>query len=347
MVVDDDHLNRVILTQTLKAEYTVLAVNSGEEALAQLADFHPDLMLLDISMTGIDGYEVCKTIRRNPEFMYIRIILVSAGAKVEERMQGYQAGADDYVTKPFVAQELLAKVKVFLRLKNAKELDRLKQNLLTLISHETRTPLSGILGFSEVLSEEEGLTPPQLAMLNEIHQAGKRLFGFVERAALLCDLVESPRLDLEIHSLWDVAQGAMRVVETAACTAGVQLSLTGEPLSLRLDLRLLQTALEYLLDNAIKFSSPGSQVVVRLGQANSRPQIVITDQGVGIDPSWIGNIFDLFAIQKVENHKAGQGLSLAICRQIMVSHGGRIEVASQPGQGTSFTLSFPPSSLVA
>lgn len=114
LIVDDDPMNLSILEILLSDDYTLVRARSGEEALAQAKSERPDLVLLDVMMPGIDGYEACRLMRAEPELKKMRIVLVSAKAMPSERLRGFEAGADDYVTKPFDHDELMAKIRVFL-----------------------------------------------------------------------------------------------------------------------------------------------------------------------------------------------------------------------------------------
>jgi len=143
LAIDDDPIILDMYQAMLDVDYNIHLASSGEEGLA-LLNSNPriDVILLDIMMPGLDGYQTCQRIRQNALFSHVKIILVSSKVKLDERLLGYQVGADDYITKPFEASELLAKIKVFLRLKTAEEIDRIKTNFITLFNHEARTPLT-------------------------------------------------------------------------------------------------------------------------------------------------------------------------------------------------------------
>ncbi len=169
LAIDDDPIILDIYGAILNDLYDVTLAVSGEEALSML-DLNPkiDLILLDIMMPGMNGYDVCAKIRANPKLAHVKVILVSAKSLVEERLQGYEIGADDYITKPFEEEELLAKIKVFLRLKTMEEINSLTGSLLVLLSHETRTPLNGILGFADILKISPNLDQDEKDFIDHI-----------------------------------------------------------------------------------------------------------------------------------------------------------------------------------
>jgi DNA-binding response OmpR family regulator len=147
----DDHPTNLAILEELFEGWDLKLAENGEQALAEGEAFCPDVVLLDIMMPGIDGYEVCRQMRRRPKLGKAKIIMVSAKAMVSERLAGYKSGADDYVTKPFNDEELLAKVKVYLRMKSAEESNREICDLLDFISSETDQPLKDLAGRAEML----------------------------------------------------------------------------------------------------------------------------------------------------------------------------------------------------
>jgi signal transduction histidine kinase len=344
LVVDDDPLNLNILEEIIGDQYEMASAESGEEALAVLPKFCPDLILLDIMMPGIDGYEVCRRIRQDERYKFTKIILVSGKALVAERLKGYQVGADDYVTKPFVAEVLEAKIRVFLRLKHTEEMDRIKTELLMLFSHETRTPLNGIISMSEFLQSDASLSEKIRGHIRVITDSGYRLLDFVEKASTLCNLKYNSKLSTQKESIANYLKSALTIVEYNLDNLNKKVRLdlnVKNDAELACDWNLVVKAFQFLLDNAVKFSPENGVITVELDTDQSCCHVRIANQGESIPPEWINKIFDEFAIRDILHHNKGLGLSLAITRHIMELHGGEISVESEPDQGAVFTLTFP------
>lgn len=342
LIVDDIPHNVEILETSLEDKYILETANSGESALEIIPKFRPDLILLDIMMPGIDGYEVCRRIKANESLNYIKIILVTGKALVEERLKGYEVGADDYVTKPFVIRELEAKIKVFLNLKRSQEIDRLKTDLLVLFAHETRTPLNGIIGGTDLLLLEDSLDESTQQTVKLISDSGHRLLDFIDKTMFLCELKSAPQLKLSRQSAVVLVKN---IIETNAALVEEK-SLTVEfnspdELEFEADWIMLEKAIRYIIDNALKFSNENSKVEVSLSGDDRNAVVVIKDHGAGIPPEWIDKIFDEFSVKDVVHHQKGQGLSLATAKHVLDIHGGTISVESKVEEGSEFTLSIP------
>lgn len=171
LAVDDDPIILEMYRTILEDDYRLHLALSSDEALTLLRA-HPrtDLILLDIIMPGLDGYEICKRIRENPLFRGIKIIFVSSKMLIADRLRAYDIGADDYLTKPFEAGELIAKIKVFMRLKKSEEINKIKTNFINLLYHETRTPLTSIFGYASLLRQSANLTAQEIRFVDHIRR---------------------------------------------------------------------------------------------------------------------------------------------------------------------------------
>ena len=344
LAVDDNSSNLKIIEETLGDGYDLATAVNGEEALKIAPDFRPDVILLDIMMPGIDGYEVCRRIRANPILRHTQIIMVSAKAMVSERLEGYAAGADDYLTKPFEEEELLAKVRVYLRLKSVEELDQLKSNVLSLVGHETRTPLSNIISPAEILATDEQMDFDERKMLAEmVVRNARHLHHFFEKAMTLCAMKSGKvQFHLEDTYLRNVVRCALSEVSTQAAEADVTFEQDiAESIQVPLDREHFQRVIVTLLDNAIRFGPAGSQVAIRGWCQDADVVITITDRGPGIDAGFLPHVFDDFTDADIRHHTEGQGLSLAIARQIVLHHNGLISVQSAKDSGTTFAVQLP------
>lgn len=344
LIVDDHPTNVALLEDILRDDYALATATSGEEALAMAPDWQPALVLMDIMMPGLDGYETCRRMRVHPALRHTKIILVSAKAMLSERLQGYEAGADDYITKPFDEDELLAKVRVYLRLKSVEEVEQLKSDLLVLLSHEARTPLNGLLPSLALLRSEQDMSTEERSLLLDIaYQSAERLHRLLERGMTLSAMKTG---QCAFHfvpiDLRHVVHDAVRAVAAYAATRQVQIKqfLPDEAIT-RIDPAHMHSVLTAMLENAIRFSTMDGRVVVRVARDDERCCMTVTDEGDGIAPDILPRIFEGFAQTDLVHHSEGQGLSLALAHQIVLAHHGTIEVESTKGLGTTFTVWLP------
>jgi signal transduction histidine kinase len=342
LIVDDVSTNLLLIKRILEDIYIVKTAQSGEEALEILPEFRPDIILLDIMMPGMDGYDVCERIRSQKRYAFIKIILVSAKNMIDDRLRGYEVGADDYITKPFVKRELLAKTKVFARLKHEEEINQLKSNLLTLFSHETRTPLSAIIGLSDILMRNDTIGDDIKTRIGMICAKANELLEFTEKTSLLCSLKGDMPLYSFTADLGSILKEVVQMVEKKAKEKKVSIHIDPvENIRCAADWTLMQKAFTYVLENAIKYSDENGLVDIQASQMNNQCRISFIDYGVGIPQDWIETIFDEFAIKDIMHHKKGQGLSLAITRHILELHGGIIRVNPDRKKGAHFVMRFP------
>lgn len=345
LIVDDEPINVKLIEEILQYEedFTCKTAVNGDEALSILSDYHPDIILLDIMMPGMSGYDVCRRIKKDKRHKFAKVLMISGKAMVEERLEGYEAGADDYITKPFIDDELLAKLKVFSKLKKTEEIDELKTSILQLFSHETKTPLNGILLGSQLILEQPSSTEKTLEYARLIKMSGERIHDLVRKILLLSSLRNNHILLPKSQSVQKYLQNLMEQLSpTNKCS--IDLSCPTD-FNITIDWKLFHEAFYAVVDNALKFSPKEEKVEIEASYHNSGPFFRVTDHGKGLDPSSKEKIFDEFYSQHIENHSNGTALSLAIAREIMALHHGRLNVESDLGQGTSFLFTLPPNTI--
>lgn len=355
LIVDDNPRNVAILSKILSLQYHVAQAASGEEALETAADFLPDLILLDIMMPGLDGFETCRRLRIDPRFVQTKIIMVSAKTMLAERLRGYDVGANDYVTKPFDEDELLAKIRINLRLKTVEELDHLKSGFLTLLSHETRTPLTMLLPPCELLLQDPRLTSDQRDLVELIEKGGRRIHALLEKVSYLVHLRSGRHpWSFTDTDLGPLVRGAVDSLRTAAAARGVHFVFEGclhgpsapsarhrAELVAWIDGPTFSRAFQGVLDNAVRVSSQGGTVRIRGEETETHLLLSVEDDGPGVAPELLPNLFEEFASPQVVNHGHGTGLTLTTANYIVRSHGGSIRAESGRVRGALFTIRLP------
>lgn len=345
LICDDEQLFSNVMAAVLQ-DYTVQTASTGAQALELLPDFAPDLVLLDVEMKDLDGHEVCRRIRADPRFKFVKIVFVSGKVELADRIAGYRAGGDDYITKPFDNEEFLAKVRVLMRLKAVEEVDQIKQDFMSLISHETRTPLTSIRGLTELLLEGEDKYPAEerRGFLKGIYRSAIRLSELSEKTLLACRLSSKEQDVLQLtrpFSIKTLAEEALLTIEDAALEMGVDLQAEVEEVELNGNPSYLSKALSYVIDNAVRFTPAGGCVTITGSCKNGGYLLSVRDSGPGIPPDRLVSVFDLFSIKDVMHHKAGLGISLALAAKIIKLHGGRLYAENSPGGGATLVFNLP------
>jgi signal transduction histidine kinase len=367
LVVDDNEDNRYTLTRRLDREgYRNLTVaGNGREALDLLSAQAFDLVLLDIMMPDMNGYEVLERMKVTPALRDIPVIMISALDEVDSVIRCVELGAEDYLTKPFNPTLLRARVGASLEKKRLRDevrrnleqiqdksrqladASRHKSEFLASMSHELRTPLNAILGYTELIADGiYGVPPDKMqAVLKRVESNGRHLLGLIN-AVLDLSKIEAGRLTLDLtgYSLQSVAQTVYHAVEPLAADKKLafRADIAPDLPPGRGDERRLTQVLLNLVGNAIKFTDSG-EVVVKAGASNGDFNVSVRDTGPGISVCDQAELFreyrqaDNPAIRK----KEGTGLGLAISKRIVEMHGGRIWIESRLGQGSTFFVTLP------
>ncbi|MDZ7967369.1 MAG: ATP-binding protein [Nostoc sp. DedSLP03] len=352
LIVDDnadmrDYLKRILSEHDVEVE----AVADGAAALAAITERVPSLVLSDVMMPLLDGFELLKALRGDTQTKEVPIILLSARAGEESVIEGLLAGADDYLIKPFSTTELVTRVLAHLQmtqlrsvaLHQEKTINRMKDKFLAEVSHELNTPLVAILGWTRLLRS----SPPSQAMLTKSLETIER--NATLQAKLVQDLLDISRitagkisLNLEPVELQEVIEAAIATVHQSYQTKDIRLECTLAPLPVIVqgDPDRLQQILLNLLTNAVKFTPTGGRIEISLQTHENQAQIILTDTGCGINSEFLPHIFDAF--RQAKGTKKGLGLGLAIARNLVELHGGIIYAQSAGvGQGATFIVNLP------
>lgn len=343
LIVDDEAQNVQVMREILNlhSTYECRSAKSGEEALIILKSYFPEIILLDVMMPGIDGHEVCRRIRRLHEHKFAKIIMISGMSMIDDRLKGYEAGADDYLTKPYVEDELIAKLKVYSKLNRMEEVDTLKTIAMNILSHETRTPLNGIILGSELLREIENLPEKAKNYVELVHESGLRIQELVDKISRYYTIKDGIEKNLSESSLRFNLDNIIKILTKEGKVFGPRVICEcDKSIKFEADWVLLSEAFSYIIDNAMKITPESGIVTINCFQKASELLIQVADQGPGVDSSLSGRVFDGLFTSDLLHHGKGTGLSLAIAKEIIEEHGGRISCRNREGCGTLFEISF-------
>lgn len=352
LIVDDDISAQATLEASLFLEnYTLLYANDGQQALAYLETHTPDVILLDVMMPGMNGFEVCQRIKSNNKWRHIPIIIVTALDSRDDFVRGFDAGADDFLYKPVNSVELRARVRSMLRIKKQYDeletLLHLREDLVNMLVHDMRHPLTLILLTNSLLHER--LThPKELKYVEDTLRETRRLESFINDLLIVAK-TQANRLILNRSSV-DVNQFVLaacenhkRMTELKDLEFVIDLPEISQRISL--DKNMMQRVLDNLLSNAFKFSPPKGTVTLNvtylLPSQSSELQVRISvlDQGPGIPHEYHQRIFEPFEIVQLKESAIPQlGLGLAFCKLVVEAHGGTIFVTNNAPQGSLFTV---------
>jgi len=358
LVVDDNPLIVDVVVGLLRSQnYDVLSSCDGREALDLLQRRSVDVVICDVMMPNMGGYELYDTMRANPEYAHIPFVFLTALDDQKEIDHGKEVGADDYLCKPFEPEELLAVVKGRLaRSKGLRELgekrfEAYRRRIIHTLSHEFRTPLVAVNAGVELLLEHQDVLDSDKArhLLDAVKRGGARLEKLVSdfmilqqiEAGMVTKLFETRAVDCNLSTMM---QGYIKMRQETFQSQGAQVQLIDNSQGMRV--RIVESqildCIDRLVSNAVKFSNADMTVEVELSCGDSCAHIRVRDRGIGFDMSKIGEALNAFGqINREKLEQQGGGLGLAIASQYAAINGGRLEFESRDGGGTVVTLVLP------
>jgi len=360
LVVDDDRLNIRILSGILKSEgYVFAEASSGERALEIYPSFRPNLVLLDVMMAGINGYEACRELKRLYGDDCAPIVFITAKNEADDVVEGLAAGGADYLAKPFQKKEVVARIRTHLRGQMLAEQQKLlvaqlskanaaKNRFLGMAAHDLRNPLASIRGLAEFLRDGVvgDLTPDQLDLINTIHTASQSMLRMVNE---LLDVATIESGELKVvpsdHNLCELIEKSVYLANIDAAKKNTHISFTPPvaPPSAWIDAAKIQQVVDNLLNNAVKYSPPGSRIIAEYNWDAQHRSFGVKDQGPGIPENERDKLFKDFgrlSVQPTGGEKS-TGLGLAICRKIVEAHQGTIVAENLPVGGCEFRVTLP------
>jgi two-component system, sensor histidine kinase and response regulator len=352
LLVDDNPENLRVVNFILKGEgYKIAMALNGGSALEILDEIDIDLILLDILMPNMDGYEVCRLIKENSKWKDIPVIFVSALNCQEDIVKGFNAGGVDYITKPFQAEEVKARVATHVKIrKQNEELKKLnadKDRFVSILSHDLKSPLGGLLGYLDLLlaniykynaSEVE-------QKLGTLNNYAKSLYALLEDSLQWAGMQTgkftfTPQL-VSFNAIYYAVLGSVKSIADAK---NISIELN-QPVVTEIyaDKNMITAVLRNLISNSIKFTNNGGFVKVSALKSDFGYIISVTDNGVGMNPETIKTLFDITQVRSTPGTAAekGTGLGLLLCKEFIEKHSGKITVESEVGRGAEFKVIIP------
>ncbi len=359
LVVDDNPQNLKVLGNTLRENGLRVAIaKNGAGALALVKKNPPDLILLDVMMPEMDGFEVCKRLKQQAATKEIPVIFLTAKIEKEDIIEGLEVGAVDYVTKPFNIKELMARVHTHLELKAArdtiflqkeelKQANAAKDKFFSIISHDLGNLFNTLIGFTSLLSaQNEQLSAVQKEdFVQRLLQVSKKGYSLLSNL-LQWSSSQTGRIACKpaTFNLKEIVVENIELLSSNAKAKSIELSSSiSDTATVFADQNMLDTVIRNLVSNALKFTPTNGRVEISAKKTDTEVEISISDTGVGISPQDIEKLFriDMSHTTIGTNDEKGTGLGLVLCKEFVEKNGGTIWVESEVGKGSRFYIRLP------
>ena len=361
LVIDDDEMQRFLYREALEpAGFEIVEADGGTAAIAIFGEVTPEVVLLDVLMPGMNGFDTCRAIRAMPTGTTTPILMATGLDDIESIELSYQAGATDFISKPIKWPLLPHRVRYALRADEmltsleaardkAQAADRAKTAFLAAMSHEFRTPLNAIIGFAEIISKQifgQIANEQYLEASRNILDAGERLSNTTTDVLTIAQLESgSYPLSRDVFDLCALVKSVLSSFRQDAVGIGreVRFDATAESMEMFADERAVQKMLSKLLSNAAKFSSKETPISVILDYgSDGNCRLTVEDQGMGMSAEEVTSAVQPF--EQADNRLAriaeGTGLGLSITKKLIEAHNGNLGIVSVPTKGTRVTLNF-------
>jgi len=342
LIVDDTLANLLLLERALTGRgYNAKPVPCGKLALQSARAEPPDLILLDIAMPDMDGYEVCTQLKADAALKDIPVIFISALDQTIDKVKAFSVGGVDYVTKPFQLEEVYARVRTHLQLRR---LEKLRDDLTHMVVHDLRNPLTVILGFLDFLEvdDTQQLSVSTRKLVPLARRSAEELLNMIGSILDVSKMgVGEMKLQCEPFDLDTLIQAVVATNQPLPGNRTVTLNAPESLHTVTADASSIRRVLQNLLSNALHYTPPGGDVHIVVTPADNEIRVAVTDTGPGIAPEYHERIFAKFGQVENRNHCLGTGLGLTFCKMAIEAHGGHIGVESEVGQGSTFWFALP------
>jgi len=352
LIVDDNLANLHVTTSLLKTEgYRIGLAQDGPSALKQLESRTPDLILLDIMMPGIDGLEVCKTIKEQPHLAEIPVIFLTAKDSMDDLVEAFKVGGIDYITKPFQKDELLARVKTHIDLywsrRRIEEMNMTRDKLYSIIAHDIKTPFSNIMLMIDALKNKH-IDPSSKAFTDIVNRLAENTNSTY---SLLKNLLTWTRfqthsndLSPQLNSISALVYETVHLLGESALKKSIQIKTEfQEPCLGYFDETTMHTVIRNLISNAIKFTPEHGHIHISLITKDDYQWLIIKDTGVGMSQEIIQTIFEYHKTVTTPGTagEPGTGLGLMMIKDFVARNKGKVQVKSQVDRGTEISVLIP------
>lgn len=360
ILIVDDVMSNVLLLKILLAneKFQVCTANCGNACIEQARKEHPDLILLDVMMPDINGFDTAVIMKKDDELKDIPIIFLTALNTPQDLVKGFQVGASDFLTKPFNKEELVMRVMQQISLVAAKRIIE-RQNrelkatlnnrdkMYSVIAHDLRSPMASIrmvLNLVVQSTSEETVGPELYTLLDQANRESEEVHDLLDNL-LKWTKSQTGRLNVVLQDLDlnDIIPGVVEIFEMIAQTKHITLDLqkTEAPLKVKADNDMMKTVLRNFMSNAIKFSPENSTIQILMANEGDFARVSVKDEGVGIAADRIDTIFHKGETTYGTGGEEGSGLGLQLCQDFARKNGGDCYVESVEGQGSTFSFTVP------
>lgn len=361
ILIVDDVLSNVFLLKVLltNENFTIATANNGQQALEQVDKESPDLILLDVMMPGMSGFEVAQRLKENPNTAEIPIIFLTALNSTTDIVQGFQVGANDFISKPFNKEELIIRVSHQVSLVAAKrlilskteELERTiaaRDKLYSVIAHDLRSPMGSIKMVLNMLILNlpiEKIGHEMYDLLTQANQTTEDVFALLDNLLKWTkSQIGKMNVVFQDVNLVEVVDSVIEIFKMVASVKKVAIRVeTPKQMFVYADIDMLKTVIRNLLSNALKFSHEGSEIILKIEQTDDKVVVSVQDYGCGISEEGQQKLLhaDTHFSTYGTNNEEGSGLGLLLCQDFVLKNNGKLWFTSQEGEGTTFSFSLP------